>query len=217
MQGTIIKIVAISDTHSYHRRLQIPECDLLVHAGDITFNGEYRVLADFNSWLGTLSQCKRIVCIAGNHDRSLEQNPGLTRGLLSHAVYLQDQSAEIEGLLIYGSPWCPRFGDWSFYDDRGPAMARHWIALKDGHIKPDVLVTHGPPHGILDLVDRGEHVGCEELMIAVNIAKPKIHIFGHVHDGYGRYRSAIDTTLFVNASTCNESYQPMNPPQIITI
>jgi len=76
-----------------------------------------------------------------------------------------------------------------------------------------VLITHGPPHGFLDLVpcDRAEayeNTGCEELLLAVVRVRPRLHVFGHIHEGYGVARESGIT--FVNACVCDASYRPVN-------
>ena len=213
-----MKIVAISDTHTKHRlidRDDIPiDTDILLHAGDITWNGEYSVLDDFNEWLGHLSWIEHKIVIAGNHDLSLQSNPTLAESYLTNATYLRDSSINIDGIEIYGSPWCPRFGAWAFYDDRGEDMAKHWVKMVEGY-KPDILMTHGPAYGTLDLVPGGIHAGCEELAKAIAIAKPKLHVCGHIHEGYGQVQ--VGDTLHVNASTVNRSYMVVHKPQIIEI
>jgi len=90
----------------------------------------------------------------------------------------------IEGVKFYGSPWQPRFFDWAFNLDRGEEIKKKWDLIP---MDTDVLITHGPPYGILDLTHEGEKVGCEELMKAVLRVQPKIHIFGHIHEAYGEY------------------------------
>jgi Icc-related predicted phosphoesterase len=214
-----MKIVAISDTHGKHRAIDLKlipaDTDMLIHAGDMTWTGEYDILADFNSWLDRISWVKHKIVIGGNHDQTLERNRGLAQTILSNAHYLEDDMIEIDGLTIYGSPWAPRFGNWGFYADRGPEMAKKWRHLTSGQVKPDILLTHTPPYGILDQVSVDEHVGCEELIKAVAIVRPRLHIFGHIHEGYGRYR--VDKTLFVNAAICDGSYNPINKPQVITL
>jgi Icc-related predicted phosphoesterase len=71
-------------------------------------------------------------------------------------------------------------------------------------------VTHEPPAGILDLTPDGEHVGCADLRQAVDRVKPRLHVFGHIHHGYGV--KVVGPTRFVNASVCDEAYAPSNRP-----
>jgi predicted phosphohydrolase len=207
-----LRIVAASDTHSRHARVAVPDGDIFIHAGDATMGGTVAELIEFNRWLGTLPHRKKIVC-AGNHDFLFEKNPSLARTLLTNATYAQDQLVTALGLRIYVSPWQPRFFDWAFNLNRGAEIRRKWDLIPGGL---DVLVTHGPPLGILDVSGlTGEHVGCEELRAAVECARPRVHIFGHIHHSYGTLD--YNGTRFVNACVCNESYQPLNPPVVIEL
>jgi predicted phosphohydrolase len=124
----------------------MPGGDILLHAGDATLSGRFDKLAEFNRWLGRLPHPLKLFC-AGNHDLLFEDAPALGRGMLTNATYLQDELIEVMGLRIYASPWQPRFYDWAFNLDRGEPLRRKWAMIPDSL---DVLVTHGPPYGILD-------------------------------------------------------------------
>ena len=127
---------------------------------------------------------------------------------------------------IYGSPWQPRFGWWAFNLERGPDIKAKWDMIPED---TDILVTHGPPRGYGDKVYRGvihdemmdqmlseyERVGCYDLKKAVERVKPKYHIFGHIHSGYGTYKNK-DTT-FINASIVNERYENVHTPIIFNV
>jgi Icc-related predicted phosphoesterase len=102
--------------------------------------------------------------------------------------------------------------DWAFNLQRGPALREKWALIPEG---TDVLITHGPPFGILDWTARGERVGCEDLLEAVRRVKPRLHVFGHIHEGYGEHEQ--DGTRFVNASICTEAYQPTNAPIVVDV
>ena len=211
-QDRNMRIVAISDTHSRHQHLQIPEGDILIHAGDATMMGTVPEISAFNHWLGALPHPVKIVC-AGNHDWLFEKNPALARAMMSNARYLQDQLTTVSGLRIYGSPWQPRFFDWAFNLNRGEQLRAKWDLIPHDL---DILITHGPPFGILDFSVSGqEHVGCEELRKAVERVRPRLMIFGHIHHSYGVQE--YEGTKFVNACTCNENYQPVNPPIVIDL
>src|SRR5690606_32317587 len=95
---------------------------------------------------------------------------------------------------------------------RGPELAAKWALIPDD---TDVLVTHGPPHGILDRTYDHEPVGCEQLRIALGRVRPRVHVFGHIHEGYGA--AFVDGTLFVNASTCTLAYRPTNPAIVVDL
>jgi predicted phosphodiesterase len=221
-----MRIVFISDTHGLHGRMSapIPDGDILIHAGDGTNVGRMNEIAATGVWLRSLPH-KHKIFIAGNHDWMFEKNramavqllnQGLTGDTLnSKIVYLEDSAVEIEGLKIYGSPWQPRFLDWAFNLDRGETIKQKWDLIPEGL---DILITHGPPMGILDQVSPvlgTDHLGCEELIKAVERAKPKVHVFGHIHGGYGKVQ--YPNTLFVNAAICDEAYKPWREPVVIDL
>ena len=124
--------------------------------------------------------------------------------------YLQDRGVLIDGVRVWGSPWQPRFFDWAFNLDRGPLLAEKW-ALIPGDT--DILVTHGPPFGTLDLTPRGDRVGCEALAARLNDLRVRLHVFGHIHHGYGVVERG--QRISVNASICDERYLPVNAPIVV--
>jgi Icc-related predicted phosphoesterase len=209
----VVRLVFISDTHSKHRAIRnLPDGDILIHCGDSTSRGTVAEITEFNRWLGELPHKNKVV-IAGNHDWLFETEPKRAEELMTHATYLLDRLVTFEGLQIYGAPWQPWFFDWAFNVERGPAIAKKWALIPS---KIDVLVTHGPPHGVLDKVyPRGELVGCEDLLATVRSIRPRIHAFGHIHEGYGSLER--DGVTFVNASICNQQYQAVNAPIVVDL
>jgi len=208
-----MKIVAISDTHSLHDSItsKLPEANILICAGDITNNGSLSDLCKFDKWLGEIKdRYDKILVISGNHDRILEKDPK-SKKFLTNCIYLQDELFEWKGIRIYGSPWTPVFYNFSFMKQRGPEIRKVWDLIPEDL---DILITHGPPIGILDHVPRG-HVGCEQLKEVVEIKKPRYNIFGHIHEGYGQIEK--DGTIYINASICNEYYNPINPVVEVSI
>jgi len=206
-----LTLVCISDTHGSHRDFEVPNGDILLHAGDISGRGEWETIEDFNQWLGELPHRHKVV-IAGNHDFCFEKEPEKARGMLTNCIYLQDEEVEIEGLRIYGSPWQPWFYDWAFNLQRGPEIRAKWELIPNGI---DILVTHGPPKGHGDLTYVGkEQVGCEDLLKVIERIAPSYHVFGHIHEGYGTTNNG--TTTFINASTCTLEYKPTNPPVVVS-
>jgi Icc-related predicted phosphoesterase len=201
-----ISIVIISDTHGFHQSVDIPEGDILIHAGDLTHHGEIEEVVKLNDFLGTLPHPKKII-IAGNHDFCFERDSEACRASLTNAIYLQDQAVVVEGIRFYGSPWQPWFYDWAFNLQRGPEIRTKWDLIPED---TDVLITHAPPFRHGDRTMMGERVGCQDLLEVVKQVKPKVHIFGHIHEGYGLTRN--ENTLFINASICDETYQPRNDP-----
>jgi Icc-related predicted phosphoesterase len=207
------RIVCISDTHALHNKIVVPDGDILVCAGDLTGRGELASIESFDKWIGTLPHVKKLV-IAGNHDFAFERNPAAARSRLIHAEYLEDSGIEIDGLKFYGSPHQPRFFDWAFNLDRGPAIKKKWDLIPAG---TDVLITHGPPWGVLDRTSGGERAGCEELLLAVQRVRPRLHVFGHIHEAYGRHYDVLLGTTFVNASCCDLQYRPVQPPIVVDL
>lgn len=203
-----MRLVVISDTHGLHDRIDsLPDGDILIHAGDF-MNSELdlKEILSFNQWLGEQPFKQRIVC-AGNHNRAFENMPEIARGLLTNAIYLENDGITIDGVSFWGSPYTPEFMNWAFMYPRGGTAKRYWDLIPNGL---DVLITHGPPHGILDQAAPGlEHLGCGELRKAVDAKKPRIHIFGHIHGGAGTFENG--TTRFVNAAYLNEAYKPLEP------
>lgn len=206
-----MKIVCISDTHTQHHRLDMPEGDLLIHAGDITNRGSIVDAIKLNKWLGTLPYKHKVV-IAGNHDFCFEDYYNASVQEMTNCIYLHDSQVTIDKYVIWGSPYTPTFSNWSNMRDRGPEIRRHWNMIPDN---TNILVTHGPPYGILDLTDTNEHAGCEDLKDIVMRIKPFLHVFGHIHEGYGQLEYKGIT--FVNASSVNSRYQPVNPPIVIEV
>jgi Icc-related predicted phosphoesterase len=201
-----ICLVLLADTHGFHRRLFIPDGDIVIFAGDFCLYGDLSELDDFNAFLGRLPHKYKIV-VAGNHDIFLERSPVEGRNRLTNAIYLQDQAITLLGIKFYGSPWQPQFMDWAFNLPPGKALKEKWDSIP---VDTDVLITHGPPYGFGDTTAAGEHVGDQELMKAIKRVKPRINVFGHIHEGYGSLKSG--RTTFINACICDGMYQPVNSP-----
>jgi len=214
------KITFISDTHQKHRQLtnDLIGGDILIHAGDIMNSGyDENDIWEFLQWFESQDQYKSQVFIAGNHDRLFENNFDKVKNILieyPYISYLWDTALTYvneeanESCKLYGSPWQPEFYQWAFNLPRnGEDLKEKWFWIpKD----TDILVTHGPPFGHCDEAPYGGHVGCELLRERVDEFPPKIHVFGHIHDGYG-YKFHNGTHFF-NASVLNERYNYENKP-----
>ncbi|XP_039618122.1 EF-hand calcium-binding domain-containing protein 6-like [Polypterus senegalus] len=186
--------------------------------------------------LGTLPYEYKIV-IAGNHELTFDQefmadlikqdfyyfpsasklkseNYENVQSLLTNCIYLQDSEVTVRGFRIYGSPWQPWYNGWGFNLPRGQALLDKWNLIPDG---TDVLITHGPPLGFLDWVPKQmQRAGCMELLNTVQRrVQPKLHVFGHIHEGYGVMTDG--GTIYVNASACTVNFQPMNPAIVIDL
>lgn len=208
-----MKFVAISDTHCRHYSLKLPKGDAIIHAGDVTYKGEEAEVLDFLKWFSGLNY-KFKIFTAGNHDFFFEKaKPAYIQSLIPEGVfYLNDSGVEIEGIKIWGSAITPWFFNWAFNRKRGVSITKHWNLIPND---TDILITHGPPYGILDTVLNGNHVGCVDLIKKVQLIKPKVHISGHIHEAYGRAKRG--DTLFINASIMNESYELVNTPQTFQV
>lgn len=204
-----MKIVTLSDTHGF-LPTNLPDGDCLVIAGDIcpahnhTVEYQEGFLDDrFNNWLDSLPY-KHVVCIAGNHDWVFERG----RPPFIHCNYLQDTSVVLDGVKFYGYPHTPMFCNWAFNETHENLV----IAANKIPEDTDVLITHGPPYGILDSVtdpkwkNRAKDLGCKALRDRVdNLPNLKLSIFGHIHSSKGNKR--VGDTTFVNASYINEQYE----------
>ena len=148
--------------------------------------------------------------IAGNHDKYLEQFADKTtlRSItseqpLSHCTYLLNSSVTICGVKFYGSPWVPVYRKGVFQLERGQQMLENWQQIPSD---TDVLITHCPPLGVLDMNWQGEVSGCLQLLgqVATRV-KPKFHVFGHIHESYGVFKT--NPTIFINAAVCDRNYK----------
>jgi Icc-related predicted phosphoesterase len=187
-----LRLVLLSDTHQHHREIDVPDGDILIHAGDFTFfSKSLKAILDFNHWLGELPH--RCVAVPGNHEFFLEADPS-RRSLIDNASILINEGIVIQGLRIWGSPVTPLYGG-AFGLSSAEDRRRLYARIPEN---TDVLVTHGPPYGILDSSpSSGMHSGCRELFDAVMRVRPRLHVFGHVHDAYGIF--VTNHTTFVNA------------------
>ena len=204
-----MKILFISDTHGQHRKLKdLPDADVIIHGGDVSKMGRDYEVEDFMGWFSELKYRYKIF-IAGNHDFFFEgETPkSIKRFLNTNTFYLHNTSVEIEGLKIWGSPYTPTFFNWAFNLDRGTEIENVW---KNIPLDTDILVTHGPPFGILDKTNSNLNVGCEELLLRVKKIKPKYHLFGHIHEAHGIFNT--DKTIFLNGSLLNDRYELVNSP-----
>lgn len=208
----MVRLVLISDTHNRHGDLELPAGDVLVHAGDATGRGTLPECAAFLAWLGAQPHPHKVL-IAGNHDFLAEREPQRFRALVPPGVvYLEDESAAVAGLTFWGSPITPWFFDWAFNRQRGAEIAVHWARIPQGC---DVLVTHGPPYGILDRTTRGDYAGCEELRRRVDVVAPKLHVFGHIHEARGVLQQG--GTTFVNACVLDAEYRLASEPVVVDL
>ena len=210
-----MRIVCISDTHERHDEIALPEGDLLICAGDVTANGNLASLEQFARWMQKQPHPHKIL-IAGNHDfcfeAKVDRGEFVMRTSAPDVHYLQDSGVQVAGMRVWGSPWQPRFFDWAFNLDRGPQLAEKWALIP---ADTQILVTHGPPFGTLDLTPRGQRVGCEALAARLEELRVRLHIFGHIHHSYGLVER--EQRISVNASICDEGYAPVHAPIVVEL
>ncbi len=206
-----MKIDCVSDTHGF-----LPELeggDLLIVAGDLTAHDSEIEHWKFLEWLNSQSYRKKVY-IAGNHDGFYEK-PLENYPLCPDVYYLEDSGIEFEGLLIWGSPWSLWFKGIhpkckAFTGSESDLKQKYELIPED----TDILITHGPPYGTMDVVrnfhtGKAENVGSTILAGTTNTLKSlKLHVFGHIHEGFGKSKDG----KMVNASYVNEEYLPVNKP-----
>lgn len=207
----VLNITCISDTHGFD--LDLPGGDVLVHAGDLTADGTAEQARESLRLLSEQARRYRAcVLIAGNHDLVAERFPERWRDLLpGNVTYLRDRSFEFGGMTFWGTPWTARFGDWAFMESEDELDER-FARIPTG---VDVLVSHGPVRGLLDVAVHGEHVGSLALRTHLPRIAPRLLVHGHIHEAYGEARSG--RTHIVNASICDHAYRPANAPIIVTL
>jgi len=210
-----MKITFFSDTHRKHGLgclgdySAFADTDVAVFSGDMSMRGTVDEVKDFLQWYDQMP-VKHKIFIAGNHDYFWEKSDPIAQlemlnGL--NLIYLNDSGCTIDGVMFWGSPIQPWFHSWAFNRMPGEDIKKHWDLIPAG---TDVLITHGPPKNILDRVIRdGQTVGCPTLRDQIFFRiKPKVHAFGHIHEGYGTHVES--DVIFVNSSHMNEHYEPVN-------
>jgi Icc-related predicted phosphoesterase len=199
-----MKICIISDTHELESEVEIPACDLLIHCGDWSFFGKsIGAMEAFNQWLGQQPASYRVIT-AGNHEYPVARDPERWQRRMSNATLLLNESVKIAGVSIWGSP-VTRFHGGAFAMSDEAEREKLYRTIPTG---TDILVTHQPPFGVLDL---GQ--GCPALRHAVIRVKPRLHCFGHIHGAYGT--RATKNTQFVNAALLDSDGAPSRRPILL--
>jgi len=206
-----MKLICISDTHNKHEEIEIPDGDVLIHAGDITEGGTKREVVDFLNWFSSQPH-KHKIFIAGNHDFYFEKasEKEVQEIIPGNIHYLENNGININGINFWGSPVTPGDGTWAF--NKKQEIDSHWEQIPE---KTQVLITHTPPYKIKDVLNNGRHIGCASLLKAIQNGKIDFHIFGHVHDSYGI--TTISGTKFINTSCLDNKYRYLHEPLEILI
>eukprot|EP01006_Ploeotia_vitrea_P004214 TRINITY_DN114101_c0_g1_i1.p1 TRINITY_DN114101_c0_g1~~TRINITY_DN114101_c0_g1_i1.p1 ORF type:complete len:223 (+),score=18.24 TRINITY_DN114101_c0_g1_i1:47-715(+) len=207
-----VRVVLLSDTHAHHDKIDVPDGDIFIHAGDFTSFGRKPGLVSFNNWLGTLPHKHKFV-VTGNHEEPLSMPGGPKPNwatLLPNATVLENCGTTAAGLNIHGVSW------------QGDDGTRSWVVPSG----LDILISHIPPGGICD----GGNGGCPKLHDVVRTAKPRIHAFGHVHEARGMVVGGTaeakkegdvvtgdDGTLFINGANVNHARVPTHPAVVLDV
>lgn len=197
-----MKILHISDTHGCHRRLtRLPEADVIVHSGDFTMTGTEQEALDFLNWFCDLPYPHKIF-ICGNHDDCLYG--ANIDGLDPNVYYLCNSGVEIDGLKFYGVPM--------FMSDC--ITERQQRNIERIPSDTDILITHSPAYGILDLDDNINY-GDEQLLTKILEIHPRLHLFGHIHAQHGI--QTADRITYSNGAIMNADYTNLATPNILKI
>lgn len=223
-----MNICCVSDLHGH--LIDIPDCELLLIAGDILPLSIQRDMKASESWINTnfrkwIDKIKdrniEILSIWGNHDfigETIDDNN------YTHDFFLHDSAVERNGLKIYGTPYQSYFGGWAFNLHDDELRKKYDLISTD----TDILLVHNPPYGILDVVEsvyggveKVEHCGSKVLLDRLyQLKNPKLICFGHIHEAYGVYlhkfiKKPLHEAYYVNASICDAQYKPTNQPILV--
>lgn len=216
-----MKICVISDTHEKHEQIKIPKCDILIHCGDCTNKGSLISLYKFCTWFEQ-QPAKYKVLVYGNHELGFSHGSKREEAIKTPKqfgiTYLENSNTIIDGLYMYGSPVTPFYYGWEWNVHRGKEIAYFWNKIPNDI---DILITHGPPYGILDLTakssNRDLHQGCEELIKKINtLDNLKLHAFGHLHQQQSQIIE-LNNTKFVNAAIVDDCHNVIHQPVIIDL
>lgn len=221
-----MRIAMISDVHTKWHNLVIPECDVLISAGDYSWRGERQIVKEYHEWLSK-QNAGIVISVQGNHELWVEKNweeaVSLVWGIDRTIQFVKEESFEWQGVKFHCSAVTPEFCNWAWNVDRGEKIKRHWNAIPDD---TQVLVTHGPPWGIRDTIaEDGENLGCKDLLNRIgSLHHLKLHVFGHIHGGSGYSTRVFNweedpkrTVCFVNSSICDENYHAVNPVRVLDL
>lgn len=217
-----LRVAVISDTHMIHHEITKDLLlktggDLIIHSGDFLNYGTTEELHDFCKWFSSLPFESKIF-IAGNHDFRFDMDYENSKKIVDSypsIYYLQDSGVELSfksdknlRIKIWGSPWSPAPltpTQWAFcLPDDGEEMKSKMSMIPSTGL--DILVTHTPPHGVLDVNTWHKDdlpLGSNPLWKKILNVKPKICVFGHIHQSYGHEEisySIAKKTHFFNAS-----------------
>ncbi len=188
-----MRILHLSDTHGLHHQIKdLPEADVIIHSGDISHNGDESEVLDFLNWYNDLPY-KHKIFVTGNHDQCLWDADDI-EDLPQNLYFLQDRGIEIDGMKFFGLGY--DHSEQLIPDDT------------------DIVVTHEPPVMILD-ESSGIHWGNILLCRRIFEIKPRYHLFGHAHNGYGTAKQ--DGIIFSNSALLNDMNRLVRRPRLFIL
>jgi len=237
-----MKCIHLSDTHSRHKQIYWPfdpaNADMIIHSGDFSNVGEIMDVSEFFQWFSNLPIKYKIIT-AGNHDKCFDpkfwDNKALTtdryRKVLIGAkryskqiidnftsnpnhFFLNHEAVVIEGIKFFGTPWSKSFHApyWAFNVNDGEEAKKLYDTMPDD---VDVLISHGPAYGKLDLTKMGVKAGSIQLAERIRVVNPSFVLTGHIHEDYGQL--VEDGITYLNGSILDSDYLPTNIPHVFEI
>lgn len=211
----MLKVVCISDTHTMHDQITIPECDMLIHAGDFSYMGKWTdEVLPFLEWFA-IQPAKHKILVCGNHEVMISKAPGILVDKCKELgiEFLRNEHTIKAQRMIFGSPYSVEFGNWA-YGLPDEKLQDIW-----DYINPltEILVVHGPAYGYLDKTLRGERVGSKTLAEHFKkLPNLKLVICGHIHEDKGILIK--DGITYVNASIANfPHYEKLSSPIVLEL
>ncbi len=154
-----IRVVCLGDTYGINE--PIPTGDICIHTGNFsTFTGSQ--ITEFINYISGLPHKYKII-VGGFNENKLSSH--IIRGIgryFPNIMYLDGAATQIYGLRIY----CVTYID----NDQK-------ISYKPFNCINDIVISHYPPAGILDLNHDGENIGSIELLENLDMFPPKICVF----------------------------------------
>ncbi|KAI4601607.1 hypothetical protein KJ359_011738 [Pestalotiopsis sp. 9143b] len=212
MSAITVKASSLGSFDTHGEAFEVPSrgVDVAIHCGDLTDESK---LAEFRTTFDLLHKLDAPLklVIACNHDFTLDiltfQNRlsevvepiepelvktefgdyGEARQLIDEAkdpgvIFLDEGDHQFTlangaSLKVHATPFNPSKGGWGF--QYSPETGRQFLISKD----PDLVISRGPPLGVIDYTDSGRRAGCPHLFGAVAISGSRMHCFGHIHEG----------------------------------
>ena len=213
-----MKITAFSDTHSLLdiRDICPKKTDILICAGDVM--GHSNNFSQFELAVKQMSiiKAEHKLFVSGNHDGVTDKNGDLSMmypqaiSLLKkyNITFLHNKIVTIDGIKFGGSSIQPFFNNWYHNEKCNEIRYKSFMKLKS----VDVLITHCPPHNILDQNQFGEHCGDVMLSKALkSFTNLRYSIFGHIHINNTKENLIKKNNVtYINCSICDELYRPIN-------